>query len=223
MKTIRFSKGSKIGRWRILGPSRIEDGHRRWLCRCECGTERWVVGSRLANGRSRACGCQIRPSKTKHGERSRSPNGLRLQTTPEYEAWINIKSRCYNPRRREWKHYGGRGIKICERWRNSYAAFLEDVGWRPHPSMVIDRIDNNGHYEPGNVRWATGVQSANNKRNNRIINGLSLAEWERLTQIPRGTIAARLNRGWPAHIATTASPGSVVRGALCQKQNPPKK
>jgi hypothetical protein len=89
--------------------------------------------------------------------------------TPEYRTWASIKCRCFNPKQAAWKWYGGRGITMCEKWKNSYLAFLADVGRKPKPKYTLDRIDNNGNYEPGNVRWTTYHQQMLNKRHpNRL-------------------------------------------------------
>jgi hypothetical protein len=84
--------------------------------------------------------------------------------SPEYHIWDGMKSRCYNPKRHDYGRYGGRGIKVCQKWRDSFLAFIGDVGQRPDSSYSIDRIDNNGNYEPGNVRWATIFQQRANRR-----------------------------------------------------------
>jgi hypothetical protein len=92
------------------------------------------------------------------------PRFLKRGQAPEYAVWTGIKMRCFNPNATGYKYYGGRGITMCERWRRSYSAFRADVGPRPSRAHSIDRIDNDGNYEPGNVRWATYRQQARNKR-----------------------------------------------------------
>ena len=92
-----------------------------------------------------------------------------MSNTPEHQTWGSMLSRCHNPNHRAYKHYGGRGIFVCERWRKSFQSFLDDVGFRPTPQHSIDRIDNNAGYEIDNVRWATVEEQRNNKRNNRIV------------------------------------------------------
>lgn len=96
--------------------------------------------------------------------RTHNPPG---QRTPEYLAWQNMRRRCGDPNHPNWKHYGGRGISVCQSWQQHFLHFFEHVGERPSPEHSLDRIDNDGNYEPGNVRWATAEQQANNRRNNR--------------------------------------------------------
>jgi hypothetical protein len=87
--------------------------------------------------------------------------------TPEYTLWKNIIGRCTNPNSTAWQYYGGRGIKVCDRWLKSFTDFLSDVGYRPSSDLTLDRINNNGHYEPNNVRWATRLQQIHNRRPSR--------------------------------------------------------
>lgn len=118
----------------------------------------------------------------------------------ERTAWHNIKERCYNKKRKDYERYGGRGITMCPEWRASFRAFLQDVGPSPSVRHQIERINNDGPYAPGNVRWATALEQANNKRNNHFLeyNGrrLTISEWERLRGVKPGTLKQRALRGW---------------------------
>lgn len=133
-------------------------------------------------------------SREKHGH---AANGRK---TAEYTAWENMTERCRSPKHPRWPRYGGRGITVCDRWR-AFANFLDDLGPRPSPAHSLERIDNDGRYEPGNVQWATRQQQAANKSSNRIvtIDGVAnhLREWAKLFGVPETTARARLNRGWP--------------------------
>lgn len=133
-------------------------GHTEWHCICSCGTKKVVRGSCLVQGVLRSCGCLSIERSTTHG------NAPRTGVSSEYRSWAHAKSRCECITNNKYPDYGGRGITMCERWRNSFAAFLEDMGKKPSSKHSIDRENNNGNYEPGNCRWATILQQANNKR-----------------------------------------------------------
>lgn len=131
--------------------------------------------------------------------------------TPEYRIWAAIRARCLNPNMPGYKHYGGRGIKICQQW-NEFENFLADMGPRPSSRHSIDRYpDNNGHYEPGNCRWATQTQQSRNTRANRLITFRGethcVREWEEILGFPRNVIAIRLFNGWPEIDALTTPKG----------------
>lgn len=134
-----------------------------WLCYCECGNWSAVVGDNLRRGNSTNCGCvndrRIGSLLRTHGLANKSP---------EYFIWKSIRGRCNNPKDTAFDNYGGRGIALCDRW-NDFALFLEDVGPRPSPNHSLDRIDNDGNYEPSNCRWATKAEQNNNKRSNHAI------------------------------------------------------
>lgn len=193
--------GRKFGR---LTVRRLYDcnRHSRWECDCECGKKAIVLGLLLKRGGTRSCGC-LRFGITNGKIHGRS-------RTPEYFAWRSMKQRCSDPAVENYYRYGGRGIRVCEQWNGpeSFEAFLSDVGLRPSSSHTLERIDNNGNYEPGNVRWATAKENARNRSDNRLITfrgeTLTLVEWSEKTGIKQATLTSRIDqRKWTIKDAFT--------------------
>lgn len=149
--------GQRFGRW-IVKERAPDDKNRvtRWHCRCDCGNENTVYGNALKNGRSSSCGCRLVEvaitSNTTHG----------LHKSSEYKAWDHMVQRCTNPNNENYKHYGGRGIRVCDRWGNSFENFYADMG--PSNGLTLDRRNNDGHYEPGNCRWVDWTTQRHNQR-----------------------------------------------------------
>jgi hypothetical protein len=194
--------GLTFGRLRVADFYASERGCRWWSCVCECGTAVIVKTSQLVRGKKRSCGCLRRESL---GKITRTHGKSR---TPEYRAWAAMKSRCFNPKATGYADYGGRGIDVCERWKNSFENFLDDMGEKPSPAHELDRYpDNNGNYEPGNCRWGTFAEQNNNKRSNRIfvVGGVSatLAEHCRRHGMQGTTVAWRIRKGWSVETAFT--------------------
>ncbi len=161
-----------------------------WLCKCVCGEETIVQRSNLRSGSTKSCGNHNTNDHFKtHG----------MWNTPEYNSWRCMKARCLNPNHNSYPDYGGRGIKICERWLNSFENFYEDMGCHPGPDYTLERLENYGDYEPDNCIWADWDQQANNRSNNRRLyyNGenLTMMQWSRKLGIPRTTIYNRLRAG----------------------------
>ena len=136
--------------------------HRFFLCKCSCNKETIVSMNHLKTGHTTSCGCvgrnRLAIFNYKHGHAKVG------RITTEYRIWLNMKNRCGNPANPAYKYYGQRGIKVCQRWQDSFEAFLEDVGNRPSKKLSLDRIDNNDDYMPKNVRWATWSQQRFNSR-----------------------------------------------------------
>lgn len=152
--------GKKVGNLTIIKFAKIDKWRSTyWLCRCVCGREIVVKGYKLQHDKAISCGClnylNFKDARKTHG----------LSRTPEYDIWCAIKKRCFNPSDPAYKYYGARGITICDKWRNSFESFIIDIGVRPQPKLSLDRINNDGNYEPGNVRWTTWHIQNSNKRN----------------------------------------------------------
>lgn len=136
--------------------------------------------------------------------------GAAESDSPEHQAWTNMLSRCYNENAPNYHRYGGRGITVCEEWRESYSAFLRDMGRKTSPDLSIDRIDNDGIYEPGNCRWATARENTRNRSCALVVMGRPLKEWADILGVGYDTLRSRLKRGWPEE-AVIASGVSMER------------
>jgi hypothetical protein len=151
--------GKRFGKLTVTGFSPIAKNRRaHFYCTCDCGTVKVIRGTSLSSGNTRSCGCM--------SVRSGRRNGLKhgMTNSPEYHSWENMKARCLNKAKDGYRNYGGRGIVICKRWLHSFESFFADMGCKPSSEFSIDRINNDGNYEPGNCRWATPKQQKNNRR-----------------------------------------------------------
>lgn len=157
MKLIDLT-GESFGCLTVTGRAENAGREPRWACACSCGRATIVHGNHLRRGVTTSCGCRARQVNRarhlKHGGKG----------TAEYRTWQAMKRRCLNPNSQDYKNYGGRGIAVCPEWRDDFAVFLAHVGPRPGSGYTIDRLDVNGNYEPGNVRWATAAEQRRNQR-----------------------------------------------------------
>lgn len=203
--------GSQFGRLVAVGRSH-QDKHRAWVwaCRCDCGRAVLVRGSTLMAGNTRACAsCATTESSTTHGGTG----------TPLYLRWRAMLSRTEYPKNRHYRNYGGRGIEVCSDWHD-FEAFERDMGPTFSPELELDRINNNGHYEPSNCRWATRIQQQRNRRTNHPVTWrgrtLTIQEWGETLGIKPNTIVHRLRRGWALDRALSKG---VSRHVLLQLAN----
>lgn len=185
--------GREFGRWVVVEKIGFRNRRTWWFCKCQCGTQRAVRSGNLTSGKSLSCGCL---QKELAGKQFRTHG---LSCSPAYSAITAAISRCTRNSDPGWKHYGGRGIKVCDRWMKDPSLFVSDMG-EPPPGMSIERIDVNGDYEPSNCTWADVKTQCRNRTSNRIIeyNGEKkcLAEWSELIGIKHTTLDERMKRGW---------------------------
>lgn len=199
-RKIKDLTGERYGRLTVTGFShRVKSGHSFFCCECDCGAATTVRKDALVNGKTTSCGCKSADSSrerfTKHG----------MNQTAEYRAWQQMKERCNNPRKPRFADYGGRGIRVCERWsgQHGFANFIADMGRKPHPDLSIERINNDGNYEPGNCKWATRIEQRNNQRKAKpkkpiVYQGESktLSDWAKHFGLTYAIVLHRLHSGW---------------------------
>lgn len=213
----RIEIGSRFGRLVVVSLARV---HQRtsgvrvnvWRCACDCGETTDVFCGNLTNKVTQSCGCLQRELASER----LSTHGL--TRSDEWNAWDSMIARCYRKTHRYYGHYGGRGITVCDEWKSDFLSFLRDMGARPSSKHSIDRIDNNGNYEPGNCRWATSRQQGNNKRTcvYLTIGGKTrtIAEWSRVSGVKSSTISHRVRIGWSTERSVFQQPISR-RNATC--------
>lgn len=218
-RRIKDMTGQRVGRLTIIRYAYAKNKCAYWLCRCDCGNEKIVRSNSLRSKHNptNSCGCLHHEwrieQNTTHG----------MSDSPEWGIWKSMKQRCQNSNHSNYPLYGGRGIKVCPEWENSFEQFYEDVGPRPSPNHSLDRIDGNGNYEPSNVRWATPTQQSRNSRKVRPItfNGKTqcVRAWAKEIGINPITLYSRLNHyGWSAKRALTEPVHNVGQRAAKAKK-----
>lgn len=184
--------GKKFSRLTVIEQlsERCVNGAVKYLCLCECGNKSKVQANKLRSGVTRSCGCLTKDKATTHG----------MYKSTEHSSWRSMKNRCCNKNHMHYKNYGARGIKICNRWKNSFQNFYDDMGAKPSPKHSIDRIDNNGDYEPENCKWSTEIEQARNRRGTKMYtykNETKYArEWMDIYEISNNVFYRRVNQGW---------------------------
>lgn len=201
----------KFGRLTAIRPTIKTHSGWKWLCRCECGTEVSVSKAHLMSGHTKSCGCLL---KDLTQEKSAAKGFAKSRL---YHVWHGMKRRCEKPSDDAYELYGARGIKVCKEWSEDFLAFREwalSTGYdetAPKTCCTLDRIDNNGNYEPSNCRWVNMKTQSNNRRNNVNVTyqgeTLTVAEWSDRTGLRHGTILGRLAKGWTIEDALTTRSG----------------
>ena len=199
---LKISEGDRYGRLTVLkeverGKKPCGQTYRRFLCKCDCGNTKIVPLNSLRQGYVRSCGCL--GDENRHNSQRKYPE--RAASSRLYKIWVNMKRRCYDTNVIEYKKYWGRGITVCDEWK---ADFLPFYNWAKNngysDNLTLDRINNNGNYEPSNCRWATRIEQANNTSFNILLsyNGEThtASEWSRLLKIPVAVIYRRKKRQW---------------------------
>lgn len=183
--------GQRFGRLLILHAAARVGDRTAWICLCDCGVIKIVTTKALRVGSTHSCGCM----RMQHGQSARTGK----PPSPSYQSWTAMIQRCRNPNAAGYRNYGGRGITICKRWL-SFPDFFADMGARPKDTE-LDRINNDGNYEPGNCRWATPAIQGSNRRTNRIFTfegrTQTLSEWAREIGVNVTTLWDRVKRGMP--------------------------
>ena len=196
MPNLKNIKGQRFERLRVVKYAGLnKNGCALWECICNCGKIKIILGSVLRNSMTKSCGC-LRDEKVR--QRAIENNFTHgMSNIPEFRIWVAMRKRCRNKNNADYYLYGGRGIKVCERWQD-FKNFIEDIGRRPSKKHSIDRVDNDGNYEPGNCRWVLPEIQARNTRKTVFIefNGKkqSLSEWAREVGVSRETLKYRFKK-----------------------------
>ena len=206
---IKDLTGQRFGRLVVL--SKTDKRANRcvvWHCICDCGNYADVSSRSLIGGKTKSCGCYMNEC------RGKSRTTHHMSTSKLYSVWNSMKGRCFCETDKSFAYYGGRGITVCDEWKNDFQAFYDWAianGYDTNAKRgecTLDRIDNDGNYEPSNCRWVTNATQQNNKRNNHLItfNGVThnISEWEKRLGFKRGVISSRINEyGWSIEKALT--------------------
>lgn len=217
-----MAKRKRFGLWTLLDGPRVG---KKVKCVCDCGTERFVVAADLLSGKSKGCGCTRFVNMHKARLEAITTHGL-SNTAPEYRVWVDMRRRCHQPQRPDYRNYGARGIVVCDRWRKDFAAFYADIGPRP-PNHTLERRNNDGPYSPANCYWATNKEQHQNTRHSRLIvvrgKRMSVAAAADAAGLNRVTVSGRLNRGWTPERALSEPPIEPrLRRAYSRIGRPPK-
>lgn len=197
--TAQDLSGKRFGRLTVSNRVKSKRyGITRWFCLCDCGGTKETDAGNLRSGDTKSCGCLEKEAKQQNTRTHGLTSGKKHH--PLYRKWASIKERCTNPNYKFWDRYGGRGITLCDEWINNPKAFYEFMGEKPFEKAEIDRIDNDGNYEPSNVRWSNRKENCRNTsaRRTYTYNGVakSISEWADEWGLEIGKIRTRIIRGW---------------------------
>lgn len=200
--------GQRFGRLQVLcreGSNKYKKA--TWRCKCDCGNEKVVIGSKLLIGETQSCGCYGYERRNEGSRKHQTIHGQKY--TRLYDTWNNIKQRCNNPHHISYKYYGGKGIRVCDEWNNDFMTFYKwafENGYNPQKDeirknrLTIDRIDSDKDYCPENCRWATYKEQANNRTNTRFLTynneTKTISDWAKIFNLNHNSIYRRLNYGW---------------------------
>lgn len=188
----------------ILSDTRSRCGDRLWSCVCACGRTILARGADLRLGKYQSCGC------AKAGLIGNALRTHGLTHTAEFEAWSDMIGRCHRSTHKRFGYYGARGITVCPEWRGSFESFLGHIGSRPGPGFTLDRVDTNGNYEPGNIRWTTWKVQNRNRRNTKMVTALGrtapLGAWVEDRGLDYNKVKWRLRKGWTPERALDIHP-----------------
>lgn len=197
MPTFNDLSGQTFGRLTVVEPSRNDKGKITWICTCSCGGSIEVEPIRLRLGKTKSCGC-LRSETTRVKNAAKTKQDARKRN-PLYYRWASMLQRCENPKNPAYHNYGARGIKVCDRWREDFANYMQDVGAPPTSNHTLDRIDNDGDYSPENCRWAESKEQLRNQRRSIFITVEGVTkhakEWSEEPNISYQTLTKMFRRG----------------------------
>lgn len=213
-KDISGQKFNKLTAIKVIGKLRKAN---LWLCICDCGNEVTAICSQLTRGDKTSCGCKFREKRKPRPDmiqRNKDRAIHAMSNSYTYSTWKSMRARCLDPKDKDYPRWGGRGIKVCKAWADSFVEFYKDMGERPK-GHTIDRINNEGDYEPGNCRWAVQKTQSNNTRANYYVEyqgrTQTAKQWaEELGIVEYKTLLYRLRTGWDTHAAMT-TPSTIRR------------
>lgn len=221
--------GKIFGELTVISRGLSTNNNTYWLCKCSCGKEKEIARTNLRSGDIRSCGCKTSEflSKALRGKYIIHGQACNNKPSPEWRAWFGAFSRCYNKYNPSYKRYGGRGIKVCSRWKESFQNFFDDMGPKPSPKHSLDRVNNNGDYSPDNCRWSSAKEQQNNRSNNRLIsfNGKTktLTAWAEEVGVRRDTLWRRIVvQEWSIERALTTATIPPKLRRTKQRDNLPK-